>query len=205
MSATTIGHEQPNDGSSPGPGHIPRPEHPRPQFFRPDWRTLNGDWQFEIDRGDSGLERGLRDRDLRDTIRVPFPPESTASGIGETDFLEAVWYRRTVPIPAEWSGRRVHLHFGAVDHDATVWVNGAEVVRHRGGFSSFSADITATVAPGGDAVVVVRARDPAAPSRHAASSRGSTPTTTATTPAPPGSGRRCGWRRCPRSTCSAAA
>jgi beta-galactosidase/beta-glucuronidase len=160
VSATTIGHDQANDGSSPDPGQIPRPEHPRPQFFRPDWRTLNGDWQFEIDRGDSGLERGLRDRDLRDTIRVPFPPESTASGIGETDFLEAVWYRRTVPIPAEWSGRRVHLHFGAVDHDTTVWVNGAEVVRHRGGFSSFSADITATVAPGGDAVVVVRARDP---------------------------------------------
>ena len=160
MSAARIAHQQPNDGSSPGPDHIPRPEYPRPQFFRPDWRTLNGDWQFEIDRGDSGLERGLRDRDLRDTIRVPFPPESTASGIGETDFLEAVWYRRTVPIPAEWSGRRVHLHFGAVDHDTTVWVNGAEAVRHRGGFSSFSADITAAVAPGGDAVVVVRARDP---------------------------------------------
>ena len=100
MSATTIGHEQANDGSSPGPGQIPRPEHPRPHFFRPDWRTLNGDWQFDIDCWDSGLERGLRDRDLRDTIRVPFPPESTASGIGETDFLEAVWYRRTVPIPA---------------------------------------------------------------------------------------------------------
>ena len=107
MSATTIGHERPNDCSGPGPGQIPRAEHPRPQFFRPDWRTLNGEWQFEIDRGDSGLERGLRDRDLGDTIRVPFPPESIASGIGETDFLEAVWYRRIVPIPAGWSGRRV--------------------------------------------------------------------------------------------------
>src|SRR5919112_2141318 len=124
MTPTTIGHEQPRDGSSPSPGQVPRLEHPRPQFFRPNWHTLNVAWQFEIDRGDSGLERGLRDRDLRDTIQVPFPPESTASGIGETDFLEAVWYRRIVPIPAEWSGRRVYLHFGAVDQDTTVWVNG---------------------------------------------------------------------------------
>ena len=75
---------------------IPKPEHPRPQFFRPDWLNLNGRWQFEVDTADSGLERGLRDRDLTDEILVPFAPESEASGIGNTDFLEAVWYRRTV-------------------------------------------------------------------------------------------------------------
>ena len=75
---------------------IPKPEHPRPQFFRPDWVNLNGRWQFEVDTADSGLERGLRTRDLTDEILVPFAPESEASGIGNTDFLEAVWYRRTV-------------------------------------------------------------------------------------------------------------
>lgn len=139
---------------------IPKPEHPRPQFFRPDWLTLNGEWQFEIDTADSGLERGLRTRDLSGTILVPFAPESEASGVAVTDFLEAVWYRRTVSVPQDWAGRRVLLHFGAVDHDATVWVNDVEVVRHRGGFTSFEADITDALGGAGQATIVVRARDP---------------------------------------------
>ena len=88
---------------------------------------LNGEWQFEIDAGDSGLERGLLHRELNDRIIVPFCPESPLSGIHNTDFMNAVWYRRTVTIPAGWSGRRVLLHFQAVDYDTTVWVNGVEV------------------------------------------------------------------------------
>lgn len=91
--------------------------------------------------GDSGLERGLLDRELRDEILVPFPPESELSGIGDTDFLEAVWYRRALTLPAAWAGRRVLLHFGAVDHDTTVWADGREVARHRGGFTPFTADL----------------------------------------------------------------
>ena len=138
---------------------IPKPEHPRPQFFRPDWVNLNGRWQFEVDTADSGLERGLRTRDLTDEILVPFAPESETSGIGNTDFLEAVWYRRTVQVPADWSGRRVILHFGAVDHDATVWVNDVEVVRHRGGYTSFETDITTALAGQGEVTIVLRARD----------------------------------------------
>lgn len=114
---------------------VPRPEYPRPQFARRDWLNLNGLWQFETDRGDSGLERGLLTRELDSEILVPFPPESELSGIGDTDFLEAVWYRRVLSLPAEWAGRRVLLHFGAVDHDTTVWADGAEVARHRGGFT----------------------------------------------------------------------
>ena len=70
---------------------VPRPEHPRPTCVRPQWQTLNGRWEFEIDQGDSGLERGLRDRPLAEEITVPFAPEAAASGIGNTDFLEAVW------------------------------------------------------------------------------------------------------------------
>ncbi len=139
--------------------HLPKPEYPRPQLVRPDWLSLNGQWQFEIDRGDSGLERGLRDRELADRILVPFAPESTASGIGDVDFLHAVWYRRTVRIPHAWSGRDVLLHFGAVDHDTTVWANGVEVARHRGGFSSFTADLAGVAEPGEDVTIVVRARD----------------------------------------------
>jgi beta-galactosidase/beta-glucuronidase len=137
----------------------PRPEHPRPQLVRERWLNLNGEWQFEVDRGDSGLERGLPHRDLERTILVPFAPESVASGIGDTDFLHAVWYRRTVVIPADWAGSEVLLHFGAVDHDATVWVDGIEVARHRGGFTPFSAEIGAVAHPGHETTIVVRARD----------------------------------------------
>ena len=139
---------------------IPRPEHPRPQMVRERWLNLNGPWQFEIDRGDSGLERGLLERDLEREITVPFAPESKASGIEDVDFLHAVWYRRTVTIPADWEGHDVLLHFGAVDHDATVWADGTEVARHRGGFTPFTADLSAVAQPGDDVTIVVRARDP---------------------------------------------
>ena len=151
-----------------GPTAPPRPEYPRPQFTRPDWLCLNGAWDFEIDRGDSGLERGLREAELSDTITVPFCPESELSGVGDTDFLEAVWYRRTVRVPEAWVGKRALLHFQAVDHDTTVWVNGVEVARHRGGFTPFTADLAGIAAPGEDAVIVVRARD----SRHGHQARG---------------------------------
>ncbi|MFF9373904.1 glycoside hydrolase family 2 protein [Streptomyces griseoluteus] len=147
---------------------VPRPEYPRPQFVRDAWLNLNGTWQFEIDRSDTGLERGLRERELADRITVPFCPESELSGIGETDFMEAVWYRRTVTVPADWTNARVLLHFGAVDHDTTVWANGTEVARHRGGFTPFSADLGGIAAPGKELTLVVRARD----TRHGSQARG---------------------------------
>ena len=139
---------------------IPRPEYPRPQFTRPDWLCLNGEWEFEIDHGDSGLERGLLDSSLKDRIMVPFCPESKLSGVEYVDFMPAVWYRRKVDVPSAWDGKKVLLHFQAVDYDATVWVNGHEVGRHRGGFTPFTCDLSGTVLPGQAAVIVVRARDP---------------------------------------------
>ncbi|BBE21770.1 hydrolase [Arthrobacter sp. MN05-02] len=150
------------------PSMVPKPEHPRPQFVRTDWLNLNGMWQFEIDAGDSGLERGVPSRDLAREILVPFAPESRLSGVEHVDFMEAVWYRRTITVPAAWAGRKAVLHFGAVDHDATVWVNGVEVARHRGGFTPFSADLSGVAGPGEEAVIVVRARD----SRHDLQARG---------------------------------
>ncbi|MEU6390607.1 sugar-binding domain-containing protein [Streptomyces sp. NPDC046939] len=154
----------------PVPHHqdLPRPEYPRPQFAREAWLNLNGEWQFEIDRADTGLERGLRERELSGRITVPFCPESELSGIGDTDFLEAVWYRRTVTVPAEWTDARVLLHFGAVDHDTTVWADGVEVARHRGGFTPFTADLSEVAAPGREVTLVVRARD----TRHGPQARG---------------------------------
>jgi beta-galactosidase/beta-glucuronidase len=147
---------------------IPRPEYPRPQFFRSEWLNLNGDWQFEIDYGDSGLERGLCDRSLASHILVPFCPESKLSGVEHTDFMPAVWYRREVDIPASWKNKRVLLHFQAVDYDTTVWVNDQEVARHRGGFTPFTCDLGGIARSGKTILIVVRARDP----RHGPMPRG---------------------------------
>lgn len=144
---------------------IPRGEYPRPQFVREEWLCLNGEWQFEIDQGDSGIHRGLLARDLKDKITVPFCPESRLSGIECHDYFNAVWYRRQVRIPAEWAGRRTLLHFQAVDYDSTVWVNGVEVGRHRGGFTPFSCDLHGVAAAGDEITIALRARDYGQPSQ----------------------------------------
>lgn len=142
-----------------GDGSTPRPEYPRPQFRRRRWLNLNGTWEFEVDQGDSGRERGLVRRPLNESIVVPFAPESDLSGIGRRDFLRVVWYRRMIRVPEDWQGQRILLHFGAVDHDTTIWVDDTEVGRHRGGFASFSVDITDAAPVGRDVPLVVRARD----------------------------------------------
>ncbi|HSI83193.1 MAG: glycoside hydrolase family 2 protein [Candidatus Methylacidiphilales bacterium] len=144
---------------------IPRLEYPRPQCVRTDWLCLNGQWEFETDQGDSGEERGLLTRPLVSQITVPFCPESVLSGIANTDFLNAVWYRRTVQIPSAWEGRSVLLHFQAVDYDATVWVNGTQVGSHRGGFTPFACNLTGVAEAGQKAEIVVRARDNATDSQ----------------------------------------
>lgn len=139
---------------------IPRAEYPRPQFVRQDWECLNGEWEFELDPGDSGLERGLLHRALEQRILVPFCPESELSGIGNTDFITAVWYRKCVTMPESWAGKRILLHFQAVDYDTTVWVNGVEVIRHRGGFTPFTCDLGKVLRPGErQFTIVLRARD----------------------------------------------
>ena len=139
---------------------VPRPEYPRPQFERSEWLNLNGVWEFEIDHSDSGFERGLVKQSLSHQINVPFCPESTLSGVTCTDFMAAVWYRKQVHIPDGWAGKDVLLHFQACDYDTTVWVNGTEVVRHRGGFTPFTADLGSVAKPGDDITIVVRAQDP---------------------------------------------
>jgi beta-galactosidase/beta-glucuronidase len=135
---------------------IPRPEHPRPQFERERWINLNGEWDFAIDAVNSGSEKGwLTDAGAFDrTILVPFPPESTLSGIEHTDFMDAVWYRRDVAVPADWDGERVFLHFGAADYKTEVWVNGRDVGTHYGGSTSFEFEITEALREGGNEIVV---------------------------------------------------
>ncbi len=144
---------------------VPRPEYPRPQFERSDWLCLNGEWEFEIDNGDSGKERGLLQRALQERIMVPFCPESSLSGIGRQDFMRAVWYRREVILPEGWMGKSILLHFQAADYDTTVWVDGEEVRRHRGGFTSFTCHLGKMVDDQKALTIVVRVRDDPRPSQ----------------------------------------
>ena len=124
-------------------GSLPRPEHPQPQMERSAWRSLNGAWQFAFDFGKSGLDRHFERRDALDTtITVPFCPESVLSGVHYTDFIPAVWYARAFTLTPEELSGRVLLHFGAVDYEAHVFVNGELAGTHRGGYTSFCFDIT---------------------------------------------------------------
>lgn len=134
---------------------IPRPEYPRPQFVRSGWMNLNGLWQFEMDQGASGRDRGLIEKvHLDQQIVVPFCMESRLSGIGYTDFMNAVWYRRTFTLPEEARNRRVLLHFGAVDYKCEAWVNGQSVGVHEGGYASFTFEITQALQDGENTLVV---------------------------------------------------
>jgi beta-galactosidase/beta-glucuronidase len=138
--------------------------HPRPQLTRDRWFDLSGEWQFSYDDSDVGLRRcwyqnwqesaGVAER----TITVPFPPESSASGIGDTGFHRVLWYRRSF-IPPHRPGERLLLHFGAVDYSAQVWVNGRLVAQHTGGHVPFSADITDALVGSAEQLLVVRAVD----------------------------------------------
>jgi hypothetical protein len=138
---------------------VPRPEHPRPDMFRANWATLNGEWQFEIDDAGDGVARGLTaGKDLNSKIIVPFCPESKLSGLGHTALMKNVWYRRTFAVPAAMRGQRVLLHFGGVDYQTWVWINGQFAGTHIGGDVSFSFDITKLLRAG-DNEIVVRAFD----------------------------------------------
>ncbi len=134
--------------------NIPRPEHPKPQFVRKNWLNLNGQWQFEKDNSKSGIARKIFEKGatLCGEITVPFCPESKLSGIGDTDFMYGVWYKRIVTIN-DLSQRTV-LHFGAVDYKCTVFVNGTEVGTHKGGYVSFSFDITHALTEGDNEIAV---------------------------------------------------
>jgi beta-galactosidase/beta-glucuronidase len=140
---------------------VPRREYPQPQFQRENWQTLNGAWEFEYDDNDKGLAENwpAAARKFSRTIVVPFAPEATKSGIGDTSFHPVVWYRRNVAIPPAWNGRRVLLHFGAVDYRAQVWMNGRSLGQHEGGNVPFHFDATDHLKSGAN-VIVVRAEDP---------------------------------------------
>ncbi len=135
--------------------------HPRPQLTRTRWIDLGGTWGFAYDDEMRGLDESWQTSAevYTRTIQVPFPPESSASGIADTGFHPIVWYRRTFHISPVDNGKRFLLHCGAVDYRAHVWVNGHLVATHEGGQTPFSADITTALQPDEDQVLVIRAED----------------------------------------------
>src|ERR671927_1006827 len=133
------------------------PEYPRPQLTRDRWENLNGVWQFA---GAAAGEAPPFGEDLAEEVLVPYPIESALSGIERHE--DHMFYRRTFTVPESWQvgqGQRLRLNFGAVDHTATVWVNGTEVARHAGGYTRFSADVTDALTPSGPQEVVVGVED----------------------------------------------
>ncbi|WP_394900902.1 glycoside hydrolase family 2 protein [Bacteroides xylanisolvens] len=139
---------------------IPRPEYPRPQFERAEWVNLNGTWNYEFDFSNSGKNRQLTTaKQLGNTITVPFCPESKLSGVNYTDFIEQMWYQRSISIPENWKGKKILLNFGAVDYHAEIYIDGNYLGNHDGGSSSFSLDITPAVQPGNTHNLVVFVAD----------------------------------------------
>ena len=129
--------------------------YPRPQMKRERWLNLNGEWDYAIRPKAEAMPERMDGR-----ILVPFAVESKLSGVArKVGPGDRIWYRRSFEVPGDWSGQQVLLHFGAVDFEAHVLVNGAMVGSHRGGSDTFAFDITDYLKPG-DNELVVQVTDP---------------------------------------------
>ncbi len=126
------------------------PEYPRPIMERQEWRNLNGIWNYAITkRGESAP------KEYQGEILVPFAVESSLSGVGKTvGDQQELWYQRMFDIPSSWRGKQILLHFGGVDWQTDVWVNGIKVGEHTGGFAPFSFNITSALKRGENQLVV---------------------------------------------------
>jgi beta-galactosidase/beta-glucuronidase len=129
--------------------------YPRPQLRRTRWISLNGSWEFALDR--DGTCAGPDHVQWTSSIVVPFSPEAPASGVANTSFFKACWYRLRVDLPPLPPGHRRLLHFGAVDYRATVWVDRILCGEHLGGYTPFTVDITSLAV--GECEIVVLAED----------------------------------------------
>ena len=131
------------------------PEYPRPQMVRDEWLNLNGLWQYQPGAAGDAVPVG---QNLSGQILVPFCVESAISGVMEHH--ERLWYRRSFEVPAGWQGQRILLHFGAVDWESEIYINGTRVGIHQGGYDAFYYDITSHLTDSGPQEVIVRVFDP---------------------------------------------
>ena len=127
-----------------------REQHPRPDFARTWWQSLDGPWAFAFDDEDQGLQAGWYQEGaaLPLLIQVPFAYQSQSSGIGLSEHHPILWYQRSFALPDEVAKRRILLRFGAVDHACQVWVNGQMAGCHKGGYAAFALDISPCLRPG---------------------------------------------------------
>jgi hypothetical protein len=131
------------------PDHV-LPDYPRPHMVRSEWQVLNGLWNYAIT--DAHAPAPAR---WDGEILVPYPVESALSGVKRSlKPDQALWYERSFRTHAGRRGERVLLHFGAVDSQARVWVNGRELGEHAGGYQRFSFDITDALHPNGNRLTV---------------------------------------------------
>lgn len=135
----------------------PLPEYPRPQMARKNWTNLNGLWQYAI----TPMSQATAPASFAGNILVPFAIESALSGVGKSVGKDSVlWYQRTISIPSAARKGRVLLHFGAVDWQCTVFVNGKEAGKHQGGYDPFSIDITEALVKGPQQKLAILVWDP---------------------------------------------
>jgi beta-galactosidase/beta-glucuronidase len=136
-------------------GPVPRAEHPRPDRLRPDWCNLNGIWEFAMDGKNVGETEHWNDgRKLSGRIVVPFCRESALGGVCNQSLDAFCWYAKSFDCPKNLQGGRVLLHFGAVDYQAKVWLNGRPLGEHEGGYDSFEFDVTKDLLPSGNRLVL---------------------------------------------------
>ncbi len=122
---------------------IRRTNHPCPDRARKNWQTLNGSWQFRFDWNNEGKKQRWYAQPAFDlTIQVPFAYQAALSGVDEKKHCDVLWYAREIKIPEIMRDQRVLLHFGAVDYQADVWLNGQYLGGHEGGYTPFTFDIT---------------------------------------------------------------
>lgn len=134
-------------------GGVPRPEHPFPQAARAQWLNLNGVWEF-AETDESADAPYLADNVYPDKIVVPFCRESRLSGLERKGFVKHVWYRRKFELPKTWRSARTILHVGACDYRTRVWLNGTFLGEHVGGSAPFSFEITRTLKPGANTLII---------------------------------------------------
>ncbi|MHA4896451.1 glycoside hydrolase family 2 protein [Pedobacter sp. PWIIR3] len=139
----------------------PFPEYPRPQLQRKDWLNLNGKWDYIGGKQVASAlhpEKPIGFAGQKEQILVPYCPESVLSGIERKQEIN-MWYKRDFQIPTSWKNKKVIIHFDAVDHDATIFINGKKAGTHAGGYDSFSLDITAFLKSANNELIVA-AHDP---------------------------------------------